>query len=70
MMMLVVPEPKNDNEFEDEQPSSEFVLCELCGQHVLRLEPHKAACGLPCEGGKIYLDDEVTHDPECPRCIG
>lgn len=56
-------------EFEREEPSGEYVYCDLCGQNVLRGEGHKAACGLPCEGGRPGLDDEVTHDEECPLCL-
>lgn len=49
-------------------PSGEFVLCDVCGQHVLRREAHAALCGLFCVGGKVWLEDEVFHDQDCPRC--
>jgi hypothetical protein len=49
--------------------SGEYVLCDWCGQDVLRREPHKALCGLPCTNGKLGLEDEVIHDQDCPRCI-
>jgi hypothetical protein len=54
---------------EEDDPSGEFTFCDLCGQNVLRGEGHKAQCGLPCEGGKLDLGDEVTHDEDCPQCI-
>lgn len=53
----------------DANLSGEYVFCDLCSQHVLRREPHQAACGLPCADGKVYLDDEVLHDQDCPRCL-
>ena len=56
-------------EFEREEPSGEHVYCDLCGQNVLRGEGHKALCGLACEGGRPGLDDEVTHDEDCPLCL-
>lgn len=52
-----------------EDRGSEYILCDLCGQTVLRREQHNAACGLPCAFGKLYLDDEVWHDQDCPLCL-
>jgi hypothetical protein len=74
------PQPIYDEIYEDgvrwlngegdtEEASGEYVLCDWCGQLVLRREAHRALCGLPCVGGKIFLDDEIVHDQDCPNCL-